>query len=133
MTSGHTETAVSWTEVEKNILAVASAGLPDYTQITDGQRGLMRDILDYIANCMNEGDPPPPEFKEAFDASKTFVPYPTNLKTASEMRDEAESYRQMERFWEKVLLADIAIGAVLLRPPLPLLGPLRWLVPALSW
>ncbi len=92
----------------------------------------MQDILDYIENCIKKGDPPPPELRPAFDASETNVPWPVNIPTQEEMRMEVESNRQMERFWEKILLGDIIIGSVLLRPPLPAIPLIRRLVPAVA-
>ncbi len=105
-----------------------------YNSLIDRQRGLIKDVLDYIANCLDEGDPPPPDLQKAFEASKTHVPWPTNIPTVDELRMQEESYRQMEQFWEKILIGDIIVGGVLLRPPLlalPRFAP--WLNPLLGW
>ena len=90
-----------------------------YTDLVNRQRGLIGDIVDYIDNCIKKGGPPPPDLQRAIDAAKMHVPWPVNIPTSDELRMQEESHRQMERFWEKVLAGDIAVGIVLLRPPLP--------------
>ncbi len=104
-----------------------------YNGLIDRQRGLIKDILDYLENCIDKGGPPPPGLDRAIDAAKTHVPWPVNIPTTEELRLQEESHRQMERFWKKILIGDFAVGAVLLRPPLPVLPRVvQWLVPAFA-
>jgi len=106
-----------------------------YYNLLDRQRGLMRDLEDYIENCIKKG-PPPPGLERAFEAIKTHVPWPTNLPTIEELRMEEESNRQMAEFWRKLFLGSVAGGSIYLGGPgviraLPAIIPrLSWLIPA---
>lgn len=79
-------------------------------------------------NCWGGGKPDPSVCKDPVPARSR-----TPSRTLLELQLEAESHRQMERFWTKILIGDLAAGAVLLRVPLPARPLVRWLVPALAW
>jgi RHS repeat-associated protein len=105
-----------------------------YTEITNRQRGLIRDILDYIENCTKKDDPPPPQLKDAFDAAKTPIPWPINLPTTDELRMQEEANRQMAEFWRKILLGSIGGGAVIVGGPevIPTLPRILWFIPVFA-
>ncbi len=88
-----------------------------YTQLKNGQNGLINDILDYIENCLDKDDPPPPDLRRAFDASKTHIPWPANLPTLEELRLQEQSHRYMEQFWTDILRGSIYGGAAYLGAP----------------
>jgi len=106
-----------------------------YNNLLDRQSGLMRDLEEYIENCIKKG-PPPPGLERAFEAVKTNVPYPVNLPTIEELKMEEESNRQMAEFWRKLFLGSVAGGSIYLGGPgairvLPSIIPkLWWLIPA---
>lgn len=89
-----------------------------YNQLVDRQRGLIKDILDYIENCLNEGDPPPPALKDAFEESKRHVPWPANWPTMDELRMQEQSHRYMEKFWETIFKGGVYGGAAYLGAPI---------------
>jgi RHS repeat-associated protein len=105
-----------------------------YNEITGRQRGLMKDILEYIENCIKKGDPPPPELRRAFDAAKTPVPWPVNIPTQEELRLQIEANRQMAEFWRKILLGSIGGGAIIVGGPevIPALPRILWFIPAFA-
>jgi len=104
-----------------------------YQQLADRQRGIIKDVLEYVEKCLKDGDDPPDGLKRGFEAAKHHIPWPVNIPTNEELRLQIEANRQMEEFWTKILKGDLVLGAFLLRPAMPVLSFLpRWLplVPA---
>jgi RHS repeat-associated protein len=99
-----------------------------YNQLVQRQNGIINDVLDYIEKCLKEGDDPPDGLKRGFDAARHHIPWPVNIPTNEELRLQIEANRQMEEFWLKILKGDLALGAFLLRPAMPVFSFIpRWL------
>lgn len=73
-------------------------------------------------NCWGGGEPNPSACKEPVPKRRK-LPGPS----LDELRLQEEANRQMEQFWTKILLGDIAVGAVLLAPEGAVMGAIRWL------
>jgi RHS repeat-associated protein len=80
-------------------------------------------------NCWGGGQPDPSACKEPAPMRKATRLYPT----AEEYRLQAESHRQMEQLWTKVLLVDVAAAAALLAPEGAAVWVLRSVGGALRW
>jgi RHS repeat-associated protein len=128
--SGFVDKGKPWKHGGKT--GVSGAG-NHYTSLIQRQNGLIKDINDYIANCMDDDDDWPEGLKEGSEAAKQHVPWPVNIPTREELRLQVESHRQMEQFWKKVLIGDLAVGAILLRPPVPVPLIPRIFAPILGW
>lgn len=99
-----------------------------YNNLIQRQYGLIKDLLEYIEKCLDDGEDPPDGLKRGIETAKQHVPWPANIPTREELRMAEEANRQMEEFWTKILKGDLALGAFLLRPAMPVFSWIpRWL------
>jgi RHS repeat-associated protein len=115
-------------------------------QMDSFQRGLWRDIPDYIENCLDDDDPPPPFLEKAFEAAKHSIPKPKGIKECSylpgqspvEVRFKREAAEQYYEFWRKVSYGGAIVSVGLLGGAILPIGAgvlgrriiIRWPIPA---